>query len=228
MLTTIFYCFAAHPFGLIDRGLAAPFATLRSHGGIAHILLLTDIFNRDGGTVRVEYCNSSLSITFSLAKSRIPCTQEREPVGHIAQDFAVTPRRIGRRLDNFEQESSTSYTIATLELRRILGGTYSKSVPFSIENVRLPGTRSDEEWRAAAVDVRVCLECNADQHRTCRCFSEAKRILAPRDDDELANLNEPDSIERKFSQLYFPYSRKRTLAFIYRLGTNRRDYYYEG
>ena len=159
LLLAFFYSFGSQVLGVMELGLANPFASLRMHGGSNHLFMPTALLDVSGGVVRVEACNS----TFINALYPGESTKSMSPrlrkmlteSGHIGRQFAPSVRRaLGAELRAFmppnEANSFVSWTTTAYELRRILAEAKAANESFGIEYTKLADSEGDERWRSEA------------------------------------------------------------------------------
>jgi len=157
LLLAFFYSFGSQVLGVMELGLANPFASLRMHGGSNHLFMPTALLDVSGGVVRVEACNS----TFINALYPGESTKSMSPrlrkmlteSGHIGRQFAPSVRRaLGAELRAFmppnEANSFVSWTTTVYELRRILAEAKAANESFGIEYTKLADSEGDERWRS--------------------------------------------------------------------------------
>ena len=184
---TVFYSFGFQVLGLMEMGLANPFASLRMHGGSNHLLMPTGLLTQaaspgaelGGGVVRVESCTSDFinalypgESTSNLSpRLRVMLTES----GHIGRQFAPSVRiALGAAIRKFMPANGdpfVPFTTTDYELRRILAQARGNSESFEIQYTRLAESLGDETWRANGTGVTFLYEAKPG-------WSQCHRITA--------------------------------------------------
>jgi len=129
--------------------------------------------------VRVEACTSELINSLYPGESTAELSPRLrallEGSGHIGRRFSPSARRAAipaaraamPRWDGNSREPFVQYTLAALELRRLLAQARHANESFSLTYVRLPGAVGDEAWRANATGPRIHITEDGRGGRRC-------------------------------------------------------------
>ena len=185
----VFYSFGCQVLGLMEMGLANPFASLRMHGGSNHLLMPTGLLQQaaspgaelGGGVVRVESCTSDFINALYPGESTANLSPRLRAMltesGHIGRQFAPSVRiALGAAIRKYMPPNGdpfVPFTTTAYELRRILAHARGNNESFEIQYTRLAESLGDETWRANGTGVTFLYEAKPG-------WSRCHRITATR------------------------------------------------